>query len=68
MAKNEQRYRFATSWADVHRGYDAGQVVTLGKVYGPDEFPAEHGRKLIKGGVLVPVEPGDQVRETAALG
>jgi hypothetical protein len=63
-----ERYRFATSWADAHSGYDEGQVVTLGAKYGPDEFPRSHGEQLIAGGVLVLVASGDRVRETAALG
>lgn len=69
MAKGEQRYRFATCWADKDFSYDEGQVVTLaGNQYTADCFPEAHGRKLVAGGILKPVEAGDRVRETAALG
>ncbi|HNB58677.1 MAG TPA: hypothetical protein PK308_00090 [Phycisphaerales bacterium] len=68
MAKGD-RYRFATSWADKDFSYDEGQVVTLeGKKYTADAFPLEHGKKLVKSGILKPVAAGDKVRETAALG
>lgn len=68
MAKSEQRYRFTTSWADVSFSYDEGQVVALGAAYGPAEFPRKHGEQLVKSGILQPVQSGDAVRETAALG
>lgn len=53
---SEKRYRFTTSWADRSFSFETGQVVQFGKVYGAKEFPAEHGKKLLKSGILVEVE------------